>query len=66
MGVATIISIVAYHEDVSTEVFVPLFDFHVDLGAGWYALVFLIVLGATNAVNLTDGLDGLAAGSRRS
>jgi phospho-N-acetylmuramoyl-pentapeptide-transferase len=62
MGVATIISIVAYHEGVSTEVFVPIFDFHIDLGAGWYALVFLMVLGATNAVNLTDGLDGLASG----
>ena len=49
-------------QDVSTEVFVPIVDFHVDLGPAWYALVFLMVLGATNAVNLTDGLDGLASG----
>ena len=29
----------------------------------WYALSFLAVLATTNAVNLTDGLDGLAAGT---
>jgi phospho-N-acetylmuramoyl-pentapeptide-transferase len=30
---------------------------------GWLILAVLIITGATNAVNLTDGLDGLAAGS---
>jgi phospho-N-acetylmuramoyl-pentapeptide-transferase len=30
---------------------------------GWVVWAALILLGATNAVNLTDGLDGLAAGS---
>ena len=35
----------------------------VPLGRGWYVLVFLIIAGAANAVNLTDGLDGLAAGT---
>src|SRR5204863_9023122 len=35
-----------------------------DLGtAGWFALAVLIVYSTANAVNLTDGLDGLAAGS---
>ncbi len=35
-----------------------------DLYLGWLypAFVFLVVAGATSAVNLTDGLDGLAAG----
>jgi len=38
-------------------------DVAIDLGA-WYILFVLItVVGSTNAVNLTDGLDGLAAGS---
>ena len=41
----------------------PLVDVHIDLGPFWYLLVFLIVVGASNAVNLTDGLDGLAAGT---
>jgi phospho-N-acetylmuramoyl-pentapeptide-transferase len=30
---------------------------------GWGVLTILLILGTTNAVNLTDGLDGLAAGS---
>ena len=30
---------------------------------GDYVLAFLIIVGATNAVNLTDGLDGLASGT---
>jgi phospho-N-acetylmuramoyl-pentapeptide-transferase len=35
-----------------------------DLGTvGWGVWAVLLVLGTTNAVNLTDGLDGLAAGS---
>jgi phospho-N-acetylmuramoyl-pentapeptide-transferase len=35
-----------------------------DLGStGWTIWAVLLILGTTNAVNLTDGLDGLAAGS---
>jgi phospho-N-acetylmuramoyl-pentapeptide-transferase len=30
---------------------------------GWLVLAVLLIAGTTNAVNLTDGLDGLAAGS---
>ena len=30
---------------------------------GFYALIFLTLAGFSNAVNLTDGLDGLAAGA---
>jgi phospho-N-acetylmuramoyl-pentapeptide-transferase len=36
----------------------------IDLGTvGWIIIAVLWILGTTNAVNLTDGLDGLAAGS---
>ena len=31
-----------------------------DLGPLYYLLVFIMIIGASNAVNLTDGLDGLA------
>jgi phospho-N-acetylmuramoyl-pentapeptide-transferase len=34
-----------------------------DLGAFYILLVILVIVGASNAVNLTDGLDGLAIGS---
>jgi phospho-N-acetylmuramoyl-pentapeptide-transferase len=29
----------------------------------WYPFLFLVIAGAANGVNLTDGLDGLAAGT---
>ncbi|MGH3995490.1 MAG: phospho-N-acetylmuramoyl-pentapeptide-transferase [Pseudonocardiaceae bacterium] len=37
-------------------------DVSVDLGYFYPVLILLVLLGATNGVNLTDGLDGLAAG----
>src|ERR687891_2161083 len=37
-------------------------DATVDLGVAYPVLIFLVLAGATNGVNLTDGLDGLAAG----
>ena len=49
--------------DMPTTVWIPFTDIIVDLGIAYYLFVFLIIVGATNAVNLTDGLDGLAAGS---
>ncbi len=43
---------------------VRVFDAHIYLGPVLYVfLVFLVIAGASNGVNLTDGLDGLAAGS---
>ena len=38
------------------------FDMSVDLGFFYPVLIFLVLAGATNGVNLMDGLDGLAAG----
>ncbi len=49
--------------DMPTTVWIPFTDITVDLGMAYYLFVFFIIVGATNAVNLTDGLDGLAAGS---
>lgn len=37
-------------------------DYQIDLGGFYPLLIYLVVAGTTNAVNLTDGLDGLAAG----
>ena len=37
-------------------------DATIDLGPFYPVLIYLVVAGTTNAVNLTDGLDGLAAG----
>ena len=41
-----------------------IFDIEIHIGPVLYFLfVFLVIAGSSNAVNLTDGLDGLAAGS---
>ena len=37
-------------------------DVNLDLGPLYPVFIYLVVAGTTNAVNLTDGLDGLAAG----
>lgn len=47
----------------STELSVPFFkDFHPDLGWAYLPFAMIVMVGASNAVNLTDGLDGLAIG----
>jgi len=47
-----------------TQVNVPyLKDFFIDLGCLYALFAILLVVGSSNAVNLTDGLDGLAVGS---
>ena len=45
-----------------TTLWIPLVDITVDLGIAYYILALFIIIGTTNAVNLTDGLDGLATG----
>ena len=48
--------------NLSDTLNVRIFDAHVDLGMLYPLLIMLVLMGATNGVNLTDGLDGLAAG----
>ena len=44
-----------------TSLWVPLLNITVDFGWAYYALAFILLVGTTNAVNLTDGLDGLVS-----
>ncbi|MBP2653095.1 MAG: mraY [Firmicutes bacterium] len=46
-----------------TDVWIPLLNVNIDFGLFYYILIFLVLIGTTNAVNLTDGLDGLASGT---
>jgi phospho-N-acetylmuramoyl-pentapeptide-transferase len=48
--------------DLRPELNFRIFDAHLYLGPFYPLLIFLVLAGATNGVNLTDGLDGLAAG----
>jgi phospho-N-acetylmuramoyl-pentapeptide-transferase len=46
-----------------TWIEIPFTSYHLELGPVWYVLLFFVIAGAANGVNLTDGLDGLAAGT---
>jgi phospho-N-acetylmuramoyl-pentapeptide-transferase len=49
------------HTPGEVQLLVPFFkNFYLDLGWGYVLLVYFVVVGSSNAVNLTDGLDGLA------
>ena len=50
-------------EPLTTDVYLPLLDVDLPLGWGWYVLLYFIIAGFANGVNLTDGVDGLAAGT---
>ncbi len=44
-----------------TQFIVPFFkDVHIDMGWAYVVLTYFVIVGTSNAVNLTDGLDGLA------
>ena len=63
LGAITVgVGIAARHQNLPTNVYIPGLG-HLELSWAWYGLLFLVIAGAANGVNLTDGLDGLAAGT---
>ena len=63
LGAITVgVGLAARHQHIPTNVYVPGIG-HLQLSYAWYGLLFLVIAGAANGVNLTDGLDGLAAGT---
>jgi phospho-N-acetylmuramoyl-pentapeptide-transferase len=55
--------VLAHHPGFSTQLSVPFFkEIHPDLGSLYIPFALFVIVGAANAVNLTDGLDGLAIG----
>jgi phospho-N-acetylmuramoyl-pentapeptide-transferase len=49
------------HTEIETTLIVPLFkDVVLPLGPWFVVLAYFVIVGSSNAVNLTDGLDGLA------
>ena len=63
VAIAFGVGFVVEDQNFSTSVYVPVADWRLELSWFWYGLLFLIVAGAANGVNLTDGIDGLAAGT---
>ena len=63
IAVTVAVGYAAHHQGLSHSVFVPVANWSLPLGPVWYLLLFLIIGGAVNGVNLADGVDGLAAGT---
>lgn len=60
LGAALVLYLTAA-SPVEVSLIVPLFkDIVVPLGLFYIVLTYLVIVGSSNAVNLTDGLDGLA------
>ena len=62
--IALLVAMFAYlHPDITSCLDVPFFkNLIIDLGVFFVFWVVLVIVSASNAVNLTDGLDGLAIG----
>jgi phospho-N-acetylmuramoyl-pentapeptide-transferase len=53
---------VVQDEGLAKSVYVPVLDWKIGLSIGFFGLLFLVIAGAANGANLTDGIDGLAVG----
>jgi len=66
VAVATVAAVLVYQHHVAVpgglELRLPLVSSSIPLGLGFLPLAVLVIVGSSNAVNLADGLDGLAGG----
>jgi phospho-N-acetylmuramoyl-pentapeptide-transferase len=61
LGVGTALLVLAAEDQYSTRVIFPFFKRLIpEIGWAYLPLATIVLVGATNMVNLTDGLDGLA------
>ncbi|MEW6765284.1 MAG: phospho-N-acetylmuramoyl-pentapeptide-transferase [Pseudomonadota bacterium] len=58
---AAVVLYVGATTPAETSLIIPMLkDVAIPLGAGYIVLTYFVIVGTSNAVNLTDGLDGLA------
>ena len=62
-GVAYVAHRIELPSDNDTSIYLPVVDWHLPLSWVWYPFLFFVIAGWANGVNLTDGIDGLAAGT---
>jgi phospho-N-acetylmuramoyl-pentapeptide-transferase len=58
-----LVLLLRYFNLYSSQIMIPFFNQLVDISYFYPFLIFLLITGFSNSVNLTDGLDGLAAGT---
>ncbi|MBB6455028.1 phospho-N-acetylmuramoyl-pentapeptide-transferase [Salirhabdus euzebyi] len=61
--IAIIVYLILDQHDFPTYIGIPGTDWQINLGAGYALFILFMLVGSSNAVNLTDGLDGLLAGT---
>jgi phospho-N-acetylmuramoyl-pentapeptide-transferase len=59
---AVIVCVMLYMNGHNTDLSIPGTEFAIPLGFLYYPFIILLMLGMSNAVNFTDGLDGLLSG----
>ncbi|MCI6271563.1 MAG: phospho-N-acetylmuramoyl-pentapeptide-transferase [Erysipelotrichaceae bacterium] len=57
-----IVFFVLYKSYVDLSIFIPILKINVNISYFYIVLIFFMLTGSSNAVNLTDGMDGLAGG----
>ena len=50
------------YTDIGTDIYIPFTNIEIPLGMLFIPFTVLVLISSTNSVNITDGLDGLAAG----
>ncbi|WP_017186035.1 phospho-N-acetylmuramoyl-pentapeptide-transferase [Alkalibacillus haloalkaliphilus] len=61
--IAIVVYIILSNSTFPTDIAIPGTNYSIDLGWAYGILILIMLVGASNAVNLTDGLDGLVAGT---
>jgi phospho-N-acetylmuramoyl-pentapeptide-transferase len=62
-AITVVVGVVANQEHLETSIELPVLRTELPLSYLWFPFLFILIAGAANGVNLTDGVDGLAAGT---
>ncbi|MDY2958694.1 MAG: phospho-N-acetylmuramoyl-pentapeptide-transferase [Floccifex sp.] len=61
-SILAVVFFLLYRSNSELSIWIPILDKTISLGFLYFILIFIMFTAETNAVNLTDGLDGLCAG----
>lgn len=61
-SILAVVFFLLYQSNSELSIWIPIWNHTISLGFLYFILVFIMFTAETNAVNLTDGLDGLCAG----